>query len=63
VEQVFARYGASLEEARRVLGAMIGAGAPDAAGCPCRSALATALVTPEEALSAEKRALLEVLRA
>ena len=62
VAQVIARYGASLEKARRVIGAMIREGVPDPAGCGCRGALASALLTPEEALTPEQRALLEVLR-
>ena len=61
VEQVMARYGASLEQARRVVSALLEA-EPAAAPCGCRRALASAVLTPWERLSPEKQSLLELLQ-
>lgn len=60
VEQVIARYGVSLEKAKKVLTAYINM--PEATfDCPSRSSLAAAVLTPRAALSAEKAELLDLL--
>ncbi|PIE20596.1 MAG: S-methyl-5'-thioadenosine phosphorylase [Neptuniibacter caesariensis] len=63
VEQVIARYGASLEQAKQVLSAYIKSADACAASCCCRNSLAGAVLTPREALNPEQRALLDVLGA
>lgn len=62
VEQVIARYGASLEKAKRVLNEYIQR-SESAHDCGCRSSLSSAVLTPREALNDQQRALLEVLSA
>ena len=62
VEQVIARYGASLEKARRVVSALLDSDRPPAAACHCRHALAAAVLTPLERLSPDKQSLLELLQ-
>jgi 5'-methylthioadenosine phosphorylase len=61
VAGIFELYGKSLAGARRVLDALLRAGvpAPDAAA---RSALSTAMLTAEEALTDTQRAWMEVLK-
>lgn len=61
VEQVIARYGASLEKAKQVLTQYI-KGEAASCDCGCRTSLAAAVLTPEAVLSAEKKELLELLR-
>lgn len=63
VEQVIARYGASLEKAKQVLTAYITQGNSCADDCSCRKSLASAVLTPKEALNAEQLELLELLSA
>lgn len=60
VEQVIARYGASLEKAKTVVSAFIDDYAEDG-DCACRCSLASAVLTPKEALNKEQSALLELL--
>jgi len=60
VEQVIARYGASLEKAKTVVSAFIDDYAEDG-DCACRRSLASAVLTPKEALNKEQSALLELL--
>ncbi|MEH6471782.1 MAG: S-methyl-5'-thioadenosine phosphorylase [Halopseudomonas sp.] len=64
VEQVFARYGASLERAKTVLHQLIRdqAKADDASSCGCRHALESAVLTSHDHLNDDKRALLELLK-
>lgn len=62
VEQVIARYGASLEKAKTVLTAFINS-PEETFDCPARTSLASAVLTPREVLSEEKLALLDVLSA
>lgn len=62
VEQVIARYGASLEKAKKVLTAYINM-PEETFNCPARTSLASALLTPKEALSESNKALLELLSA
>lgn len=75
VEQVIARYGASLERAKTVLHQLIrrrsqsgspntipSETAPSDASCQCRSALKGAVLTSPDHLSDDKRALLELLQ-
>jgi 5'-methylthioadenosine phosphorylase len=62
VEQVIARYGASLEKAKEVLTAYIGQEETEpTSACTCRSSLASAVLTPKEQLNEEQSALLSVL--
>ena len=61
VEQVISRYGASLEKAKAVLQAFIKQHQADE-NCSCRKALASAVLTPESALSEDAKALLAVLK-
>jgi 5'-methylthioadenosine phosphorylase len=60
VEQVIARYGASLEKAKTVVSAFTDDYAEDG-DCACRCSLASAVLTPKEALNKEQSALLELL--
>lgn len=60
VEQVIARYGASLEKAKNVLTAYIGQEQTEFT-CSCRSSLASAVLTPKDQLNEEQSALLSVL--
>ena len=60
VEQVIARYGASLEKAKNVLTAYIEQEQTEFT-CSCRSSLASAVVTPKDQLNEEQSALLSVL--
>lgn len=68
VEQVIARYGASLERAKTVLHQLIRDRGEKAeaksrtAACACRHALDSAVLTDHEHLSDDKRALLELLQ-
>ena len=71
VEQVIARYGASLEKAKDLLDGFIAsetaasetaASETDARDCACRHSLDSALLSREETLNAENIALLEILR-
>jgi 5'-methylthioadenosine phosphorylase len=61
VAAVFERYGQTLDSARRVLDALLRAPRPEPEA-EIRSALASALMTPEAALSPAQRDWLEVLR-
>ncbi len=67
VDQVIARFGASLEKAKRLLGDFLehDLTAPDnnSPGCDCRQSLQSAILTPEDALSQEKQSLLALLKA
>lgn len=60
VEQVIARYGASLEKAKKVLTAYINM-PEETFECPSRTSLSSAVLTPREVLSAEKAELLDLL--
>ena len=60
VEQVIARYGASLEKAKNVLTAYIRQEQAEFT-CSCRSSLASAVLTPKDQLNEEQSALLSVL--
>lgn len=62
VEQVIARYGASLEKAKKLLTAFINASVQEL-DCPSRTSLACAVLTPRDSLTAEQQALLELLSA
>lgn len=64
VEQVIARYGASLERAKTVLHQLIRRRSERVhdQGCSCRQALACAVLTDHDHLSDDKRALLELLK-
>jgi len=62
VEQVIARYGASLEKAKKLLTAFINAPVQELV-CPSRTSLACAVLTPRDSLTAEQQALLELLSA
>ncbi|MGH1460810.1 MAG: MTAP family purine nucleoside phosphorylase [Neptuniibacter sp.] len=62
VEQVIARYGASLEKAKQVLTAYIQSPESELR-CSCRSSLSSAVLTPKEMLNAEQSELLELLSA
>ena len=63
VEQVFSRFGKSLEKAKRLLGGFLDQGSQTIeGGCGCRQSLQSAVLTPEDALSEEKRELLGVLK-
>ncbi|MBL4767490.1 MAG: S-methyl-5'-thioadenosine phosphorylase [Rhodobacteraceae bacterium] len=62
VEQVISRYGASLEKAKRLLAAFLDNDLSYGDDCGCRHALKSAVMTPEVALSADNKALLELLR-
>lgn len=62
VEQVIARYGASLEKAKQVLTAYIQS-SHQVSESPCRKSLAAAVLTPREALNAEQQELLDLLSA
>nr|WP_281411949.1 MTAP family purine nucleoside phosphorylase [Motiliproteus sediminis] len=62
VEQVIARYGASLEKARRVIVRLAEQGTLPNATCGCRKSLASAILTPPERLSSEQHSLLELLQ-
>jgi 5'-methylthioadenosine phosphorylase len=61
VSAIFERYGRSLVEARRLLDGLLAAPLPEPEP-EIRSALATAMLTPDSALGAEQREWLEVLR-
>ncbi|MCW8885708.1 MAG: S-methyl-5'-thioadenosine phosphorylase [Motiliproteus sp.] len=61
VEQVIARYGASLERAKQLLTTLLNSDR-DIPESDARSALACAVLTPESALSAEKAELLALLK-
>lgn len=62
VEQVISRYGASLEKAKRLLAAFMDNDSGHGQDCGCRHALQSAVMTPEAALGADNKALLELLR-
>ena len=61
VEQVISRYGSSLKQAKRLLAAYLAHHHQDHSDCSCRTSLASALMTPPEALNADNKALLAVL--
>lgn len=63
VEQVIARYGASLAEARALVADVIAREPEEDPDCSCRQALASAVLTPEEARDERARALLRILSA
>ncbi|MBF6989464.1 S-methyl-5'-thioadenosine phosphorylase [Cupriavidus sp. IK-TO18] len=63
VAAVIARYGASVGRAKQILTQILSTGLPDHDACSCRHALCDAVLTPEGAVPAEKRALLQLLRA
>ncbi|MCP4595142.1 S-methyl-5'-thioadenosine phosphorylase [Neptuniibacter sp.] len=62
VEQVIARYGASLEKAKQVLTAYINSPATEY-DCGCRTSLSSAVLTPRDVLNSEQQALLDLLSA
>ena len=62
VEQVIARYGASLEKAKQLLLAYIKTSEREFS-CGCRSSLNAAVLTPVSALGAEQKELLDLLSA
>lgn len=62
VEQVIARYGASLEKAKQLLLAYIKTPEREYS-CGCRSSLNAAVLTPVSALAAEQKELLDLLSA
>ncbi len=62
VEQVIARYGASLEKAKQVLKTLICSSEEIPENNACRESLACAVLTPESVLNPDQQALLEVLR-
>ncbi|WP_415904931.1 MTAP family purine nucleoside phosphorylase [Neptuniibacter sp. QD48_55] len=62
VEQVIARYGASLEKAKAVLTAFIHS-PEEAFECTSRSSLASAVLTPRDSLNQSQKELLELLSA
>ncbi|OMH32792.1 S-methyl-5'-thioadenosine phosphorylase [Motiliproteus sp. MSK22-1] len=62
VEQVIARYGASLEKAKMVLYTLITSDNDIPESRECRESLACAVLTPVEVLSQEQRELLELLK-
>lgn len=62
VEQVIARYGASLEKAKQLLLAYIKTPEREYS-CGCRSSLNAAVLTPVSALGAEQKELLDLLSA
>ncbi|WP_415899849.1 MTAP family purine nucleoside phosphorylase [Neptuniibacter sp. QD48_11] len=62
VEQVIARYGASLEKAKAVLAAFINS-PEEAFECASRSSLASAVLTPRDSLNQSQKELLELLSA
>ncbi|KAF4531372.1 hypothetical protein B566_EDAN019493 [Ephemera danica] len=61
VAAIFERYGQSLATARRLLDAVLSGPAPEPEAS-IRTALSSALMTPDNALAAEQRAWLEVLK-
>jgi len=61
VKQVIARYGASLDQARRLLGGFLQQDSGAVADCGCRHSLQSALLTPVDRLSEDKRVLLDLL--
>ena len=62
VEQVISRYGASLEKAKSLLMTFLAHDQPSSDMCGCRSSLQSAILSPVEALSADKKALLGILQ-
>ncbi len=62
VEQVIARYGASLEKAKAVLSEFIQNHETEGT-CGCRTSLSSAVLTPKDALNSQQQALLEILSA
>lgn len=61
VAQVIARYGDSLKQAKSLLANYLEHHHQDHSDCSCRSSLASALMTPIDALNDDNKALLEVL--
>ena len=61
VEMVFARYGESLDRAKKLLEAFLKTQF-DSSDCTCRHALETAIITPIEALNNDKKEMLAVLK-
>jgi 5'-methylthioadenosine phosphorylase len=61
VEMVFARYGESLDRAKKLLEVFLKKQF-DTSDCSCRHALETAIITPIEALNEEKKEMLAVLK-
>jgi len=65
VEQVIARYGESLDQAKQLLRAYLQVretAEQQVNGCRCRTALASAVLTPLDSIPADKQALLTLLR-
>jgi len=68
VEQVIARYGASLEKAKKLLGAFLAddTGLADdtdsLSACGCRKNLQSAVLSPETSLTEDKKELLKLLK-
>ncbi|MEM7289117.1 MAG: S-methyl-5'-thioadenosine phosphorylase [Pseudomonadota bacterium] len=62
VQAVIERFGASLEKAKALLVAMLEAPAPEV-DQEYRKSLAMSVLTPDDALNADQRAMLDVLRA
>jgi 5'-methylthioadenosine phosphorylase len=61
VEMVFARYGESLDRAKKLLKVFFEKQF-EMSDCPCRHALETAIITPVDALTDENREMLAVLQ-
>ncbi len=62
VEQVISRFGESLELAKQLLGGFLKNEQNPADSCGCRQSLQSAVLTPESALSVDKKALLDLLK-
>jgi len=62
VEQVFARFGESLEKAKSLLGQFLEQAASGSETCGCRTSLQSAVMTPDAALKDDQRELLSLLR-
>lgn len=62
VAQVISRYGESLDKARRLLVSFLAKDQIPVEGCGCRKSLQSAVMTPEDALSADNRAVLDMLK-
>ncbi len=61
VEMVFSRYGKSMERAEKLIKNFL-AKKFDLLDCPCRNALKTAIITPVDTLSDNKKEMLTILK-
>lgn len=61
VAQVISRYGASLVKAKKLLGGFLESKAVMREDCPCGTSLQSAILSPEDSLSAENKSLLDLL--